>query len=297
MHSDLFQSLSQPLAHLVEEVGQSLVRIETRRGPGKSGVVWAEGLIVTADHNLEDDEAPTVTLADGRGVSAEIVGRDPGTDVALLRVGTPGLRPAPFDDLDQARVGHLLLALSRPGRTVRATCGILSTLGEGFRTAQGGRVERYLHADLPLYPGYSGGALVDLRGQVLGITTSALVRGASLAIPTVTLRRVTQALLAEGQVRRGYLGIGTHPVDLPAAIAAARGQPRGLLVLSVQPGSPADQAGLLLGDALLELDGARIGGLSDLFAVLDGERVGQQVALTLLRAGALTELTLRVGAR
>jgi S1-C subfamily serine protease len=291
------RDLSNALAAAVEAAGDSVLRVEGRARGASSGVVWSEdGIVVTSHHGLEWDEDVRVGLPDGRLVAATLLGRDPGTDVALLRAETAGLRPAAWRD-EPPRVGHVLLALLRPGRSVRARLGIVSALGDAWRTRAGGRVDRYVQADVALEPGFSGGLFVDTAGRAMGLATAGLLRATPLAIPPVTLRRVAEALLAHGQVRRGFLGIGTHPVPLPPALGEAQGQRGGLILVSVQPETPAARAGLLLGDVILSVEGHPVVHPGDLIPFLDEERVGAELSLKLLRAGSIVETRVTVGAR
>jgi S1-C subfamily serine protease len=199
--TQVLQGLSNDLATVVETAGAGagVVRVEARRRLPASGIVWsADGLIMTAHHVVERDESISVGLPDGQTVPATLVGRDPSTDLALLRAEATGLTPPPWTEPDTLRVGHLALALGRPGKTVRATLGVIGALGESWVTPTGGRVEPYLQTDVTMYPGFSGGPLVDASGSVVGVNTSALLRGVSLVIPTPTVRHVAEALLATG---------------------------------------------------------------------------------------------------
>jgi S1-C subfamily serine protease len=291
------RELSSALAAAVEAAGDSVVRVEGRPRTASSGVVWsADGIVLASHHTLEWEEDVRVGLPDGRTLDASVVGRDPGTDLALLRVEASGLHAAVWRD-EAPRVGHVLLALLRPGRTVRARLGIVSALGDAWRTRAGGRVDRYLQADVSLEPGFSGGLFVDVAGRAVGVATAGLMRATPLALPPATLRRVVDALLAHGQMRRGFLGIGTYPVPLPAALAEAQGQRSGLILVSVQPETPAAQAGLLLGDVILSVEGQPVSHPGDLLPFLDEERVGSELALKLLRAGNPAEARVTVGAR
>jgi S1-C subfamily serine protease len=263
---------------------------------GVSGAVWsADGVILTALHAIGHADVLRATLHDGRALEARVVGRDPGTDVAALRVDAADLHALRWDDGAALRVGHLVTPLGRPGRGVRATLGMVSALGEGFRTQGGGAIDRHIEVDGSLPRGFSGGPLIDHTGAALGLNTAALVRG-GVTVPTRTLQRVVPALLADGRVGRGYLGVGVHPVRVPEAVAAETAQRYGLIVVSLEPGGPAASGGLHVGDIVLAVDGAAVQHPGDLVAALGG-RVGQQAALRLARAGAVIELGLRVGAR
>jgi S1-C subfamily serine protease len=195
------------------------------------------------------------------------------------------------------QVGHLVLALGRPGQTVQATLGIISALGESWRTPVGGLVDHYVQTDVVMYPGFSGGPLVSAAGQLLGLNTSALVRGVSLTVPTVTLKRVVDMLVKHGKVRRGYLGVNTQPVRLPAALAQQLGQETGLLLVAVEPGSPAEQGGLLLGDTIVTLESSAVQQHDDLLALLSADRVGAPVKIRIVRGGQVQELSVVVGER
>lgn len=293
----VIQNMSNELAGVVETAGLAVVRVEGRRRLSASGVVWAEdGVIVTAHHVLERDDGLSLGFGGEEKVTAELVGRDPGTDLAVLRSDQKEMKPADWIDADSVRVGHLVLALGRPGRTVQATLGIVSALGTSWRTAAGGMVDRYLQTDVVMYPGFSGGPLVNVEGKVLGLNTSAL-RGVSLAIPTSTVRRVVDAILTHGKVRRGYLGVGVQPVRIPQALAKELGQQTGLILVSVEPGSPADKGGLMLGDTLLSVDGAPVRQLDELLDLLSHEFVDREVVLRILRAGGVLEQKVRIGER
>ncbi|QRN96773.1 trypsin-like peptidase domain-containing protein [Archangium violaceum] len=291
-------ALSQSLASIVERVAPSIVRIEARRRHGATGIVWSsEGHIVTTHHSIEHEGSISIGLSDGRTVSAELVGRDPSTDLALLKADVPGLVPLPPTPLQDLKVGHLVLALGRPGRTARATLGIVSAFGEGWRTFAGGRIDRYLETDADLPPGFSGGALVDAQGRFLGLLTAALSRTAAVAIPGETITRVTQALRQHGGIRRGYLGVGAHPVRLPQALGARVGSEAGLILLTVEPDGPADKAGLLIGDVLVSLGGQPLHSIEELLGYLGDEKVGTQVQARVLRAGEVREVPITIGKR
>ena len=192
---------------------------------------------------------------------------------------------------------QLALAVGRPDKSLQASLGVISVLEGAWRSPAGGQIERYVQSDLTMYPGFSGGALVNAAGEMIGMNTSALLRGASLTIPAATLRRVVESLLSHGRVRRGYLGIGSQPVRLPDALANELGQETGLLLVSVEPDSPAGRAGLLLGDTIVGLAGERVRHLDDLQALLGGDRVGQTVTVRFVRGGSVEEREITIGER
>ncbi len=295
--ASVVEGISNELAGMVEAAGPAIVRVEGRRRLPASGIVWSDdGIVVTAHHVVERDDRIGVGLADGNKVDADLVGRDPTTDLAVLRVEGAQPSSAKSAQVDDLSVGHLVLALGRPGRTVQATLGIVSALGTSWRTAAGGTIDRYLQTDVVMYPGFSGGPLVDADGKVLGLNTSAL-RGVSLTIPSLTVDRVVESILSHGRVQRGYLGVGVQPVNLPEALAEELGQETGLILISVEPGSPAEAGGLMLGDTLLFVHGEPVRRLDDLLSLLSGELVGEEVLIRILRGGESGEQKVTVGER
>jgi len=296
----ILAGLSGELADLVERAGRSVVRVNARRRQTASGIVFgADGAILTADHVVEADEGITVGLPDGREVPARLVGRDPSTDLAALRVEGASLIPAELAESGSARVGSLVLAVARPGDSPMATIGVVSARTGPWRSWRGGLLEALIQTDVTLYPGFSGGPLVDASGRVVGLNSSILTRGIATAIPTETLNRVAQALLTSGRVRRGYLGVSTQPVTLPRALVEQLklGQEAGLLVVGVEPGSPADHGGLMLGDVIISLAGQPIRDADDLQSALGPDLVGQSTPARVVRAGGSQELTITVGER
>lgn len=290
--------LSGELAAVVESAAPGVVRVEGRRRSASSGVAWAaDGVIVASHHAVDAEENVPVGLHDGRTVPARVVGRDPGTDLAVLRTEATGLAVPRWDEGPASRVGHLVIGLSRPGRTARARLGVVSAVAGEWRTPGGSRLESYLETDIEPHPGFSGGLLLGADGKALGVTTAGLLRGAGMAVATVPLRRVVETLLARGRMRRGWLGIGTQAVALGPDLRARLGQATALLVLSVQPESPAARAGLLLGDVLLRAGEERLTDPAALLPALDDDRVGRDLALRLLRAGEERDATVIVGER
>ena len=290
-------AFSDKLAEAVERAGGSVVRVEARRRQPASGVVWGpDGLVLTADHVLEREEDLALGLPDGRTVGAAIVGRDPGTDLALLRAEDKGL--SPIEHGPAPKVGHLALIVARPG-SLATSIGVVSALGGPARTWRGGQLEGFIRTDATFYPGFSGGPLVDTAGRIVGLATSHFGHGAGLAIPLETATRVGSALLSHGRVRRGFLGLGSQPVALPEALRSRLGleQESGLLVVGVEAGGPAERAGLMIGDVLVSLGGQPIRHTDDLRGRLGPERVGQVTPARVIRGGELRDLTVTVGER
>jgi S1-C subfamily serine protease len=296
--SSVLIDLSDDLANIVATTGPAVVRVDARHRMPASGILWSsDGVIVTTHHVVERDENLVVGLPNGEAIPASLVGRDPTTDLAVLRVQASGLTPLTWAEADALNVGHLVLALGRPGKTVQAILGVVSALGGSWRTRGGGQIDHYLQTDVVMYPGFSGGPLVNAAGHIVGVNTSALIRGTSLALPTATVRRVIEDLVAHGQVRRGYLGIGTQPARLPAALAERLGQETGLLLVSVEPGSPAERGGLFMGDTIVTFDGQAMRHHDDLLALLSSDQVGVKVPLRIVRGGELQELQIVIGER
>jgi len=295
--SNAAQDLSNALADAVERVSASVVRVETGRRRPASGLIWsAEGLIVTTAHGLEREEGLEVTLETGQSHAATLVGADLSSDLALLRVDAAALPVAERAAADSVRRGHLVLALSRPGRTVRSNLGVISALSEQWRAPGGGKIERYIQSDVSIESGFSGGPLVDTSGRVIGLNSSGILRGTALTLATVTIERVLTALLSHGQIQRGYLGVSSTPARLPQGVAESIGQRVGLVVTGLQENGPAASSGVFLGDVLLALDGERVESIPDLQAVLE-ERAQRTVALRILRAGEPHELSVTPSAR
>jgi S1-C subfamily serine protease len=295
----LLAALSNDLAAAVDTVGRSVVAIHARRRIPASGVVWQPGVVVAAHHTIQRDDDITVTLHDGGTSAATLAGRDPSTDLAVLRLADGAATPAAAAATDAPRVGQLALALGRPGTSITASLGIVSAVGGEWRTWQGGTIDRFVRLDLAVYDGFSGGALVDASGRVAGINTSGLARATALTVPSSTVSRVVAQLLARGHVARGWLGIATQPVRLPQALRQTLGTEAelGLVVVNVEPDSPADRGGVLIGDILVALDGHAVSDPGDVLAALGGDRIGQPVALQVARGGRAERLAVTVGER
>ena len=297
--AELLSRVSEDMADTVERAGPSVVRVEARRRLPASGIAWSpDGLIVTAHHVIERDDNIKVGLSDGTSAPATLVGRDPATDIAVLRAENVGLeRPASDRAATAPRVGHLVLALGRPGHGVLATLGIVSALGTAWRTPAGGSIDRYFQTDVVMYPGFSGGPLVDAEGEIVGLSTSALLRGTAITVPTATLKRVVDTLVEHGRIRRGYLGVGTQPVRLSDRLATDVDQETGLLVASVESGSPADKGGLLVGDIIVSLDGQATVHMDSLMTMLGSDSVGHKAAVRVVRGGKVSDLTVAIEER
>jgi len=294
---DVLNTLSNQMADAVERITPALVLVNGRQRHPASGVVYAPNTILTADHVLEREDDLTIQTHDGRTLPAQFIGRDPSSDLALLQVADLGIEPA-TPAAEPARVGQLVLAVGRPHPDgPLASAGIVSAIGGPLRTGHGIALDRFIQTDATPYPGFSGGPLINTAGAVLGIITTGLANGAALAVPVGIAWRSAQTLAEHGFIKRGYLGVSSQPVQIPAGQQAGRAQERGLLIVHVEEGSPAGQAGLLLGDILVALDGQTVRETDDLQALLTGDRVGQPVPVEVIRGGNLQTLQLTIGQR
>lgn len=288
--------LSEALSSVVENTGKSVVRVEGSRRRPVSGIAWSSKYVVTVAHGLEGDHTVVVASGDSN-FKATVKGVDVSTDIALLEVDG-ALTPATFSDGEGVKVGHLSLLLARPGETVRATSGIVSALGrKPWKSIRGGEIDRWLEADAPHQPGFSGGPLVGLDGRVLGMTSTALMKHASLTIPTATLKRVVSQLEAHGRVRQSYLGLTLQPVQLPDAVRTITEEEIGLLVTGVETGGPGDKAGIVFGDTVLHLGDDSVKTLGDLYAYLKADHVGQVTTVKLYRNGKVDSVQVTLGAK
>ncbi len=293
----LLRTLSNQMADAVEKVTPALVHVNGRDGQGASGIVYAEDIVLTADHVLERENDITIETADARTLSAQFVGRDRTTDLAVLRVPNLGVTPATFTS-EMARVGQLVLAVGRTANDgPMASTGIVSTVGGPLRTQRGATIERYIRTDAIPYPGFSGGPLIDVQGQVLGVLTTGIANGVPLAIPMNITSNIVDTLIKHGSIKRGYLGISSQLVELPVSQRGGRTQEHGLLIVNVEENSPAQHGGILLGDILLSLDGHIIHDSEDLHVVLTGERVGKAIPVEVIRGNTLQTLSVTVGER
>lgn len=297
--NNILTALSESMAAAVEKAGAATVLVSGRRRMPASGIAYAADLILTADHVLERDDDIPVGLPDGSQVTGKLAGRDPGSDLAVLRLARPAAAVAEAA-LQEARIGQLVLALGRPSQDgIQASLGVISAVGGPVRTGRGGLLERYLRTDAIPYPGFSGGPLVDTAGRVVGVNTSGLARGASLAIPAGLAWQVAANLAQYGSVKRGYLGVRSQPVPIQVAQQKALGreQATGLLLVGVEDGSPAEAGGLLVGDIVVGLADQAVGDPDELLARLTGAAVGQPAPVEILRGGQPRTVTVTIGER
>ena len=311
--------LSNAMADAVERAGSATVMVNARRRMPASGVLYAPSLVLTADHVVETDDEIKVGLPNGEEVSATLAGRDPGSDLALLRLASSVSETA-TPVTGETRVGQLALALGRPSSSgIQASLGIVSAIGSAVRVIREGGpehaghpwgrhrhkgktsqvAEQFIRTDAIPYPGFSGGPLIDANGHIIGLNTSGLVRGMSLAIPVARAWQIAASLDQHGSVKRGYLGIRSQPVPLTADLQSALGreQATGLLLIWVEEGSPAAKGGLLVGDTLVGLAGDPVSDPEELQISLSGDVVGQPTEIEVLRGGKPATVTVTIGER
>jgi S1-C subfamily serine protease len=297
--SNLLVTLSNAMADAVEKAGAATVLVNARPRFPASGVAYAPDLILTTNHGVEREEDITVLLPDGTEVSAALAGRDPATDLALLRLSKASAVPAELA-AKEARVGQIVLALGRPGvEGIQASQGIVSSVGGPLRTGRASLLERFIRTDAIPYPGFSGGPLIDLDGKVLGINTSGFGPGTSLTIPGALAWQMAETLRNQGRVRRGYLGVRTQVVDLPASLQSklGRSQEHGLMLVSLEADSPAEKSGLIVGDILVGAEGKPMQDHDELMARLASGTTGKTLTFEILRGGELKSQAVVVGER
>jgi S1-C subfamily serine protease len=297
--NNILSKLSDAMANAVEVAGAGTVMVNGRRRLPASGIAFSSDLILTANHVLEREEDIPVILPDGSEFSSRLAGRDPGSDLAVLRL-EKSVAALAIPASEEAHVGQIVLALGRPSPNgIQASLGVVSAIGGPVRTGRGGLLERYIRTDAIPYPGFSGGPLVDSSGKVLGMNTSGLSRGASLVVPAGLAWQLAESLAKHGSVRRGYLGVRSQPVEVSAAQQEALGrqQEGGLLLVSVEKRSPAEAGGLMVGDILVGFDGQAVTDPDELFVLLAGEVVDRPIQLEVLRGGQPTQITVTIGER
>jgi S1-C subfamily serine protease len=293
-------AFSDHAAQLVERTAAGVVAVHGGGRRSSSGIHWRAGIVVTAEEVLERDEGIKITLAGGRIVDATLAGRDPTTDVAVLRFQPDGLAAAPTIDAASLRAGNIVLAIGNHQGAPVASLGIVAVAGGAWHSARGGAIDSLIRLDMGLSLAAEGGALVDAQGRVVGMAVLG-PRRRVLAIPTATIDRVVDQLLAKGHVFRGYLGAGLQPVRLGHAPDAANDAlpagGRGVLVVSLDPAGPAARAGLMIGDIVTAWNAKPVDRVREIMRLLSPESVGQTIDLGLLRGGAPTALKIVIGER
>ena len=294
--NDILLSLSNQMADTVAAIAPSVVQVQGRRRPA-SGVVYAADVVLTTVRALGREDGLRVRTHDGRALDAELAGWDPATGLAVLRAASLGVASATAAETP-ARVGHLAIAVARSwSNALTASAGIVSVIGGPLPTGRGRAIDEVIRTTAPMHDGFAGGAFVDTSGRLIGIATAAEIRGLAVVIPAAIAWKTAADVLQHGRLKRGYLGLAGQPVSLPDRQRGTDGREQALLVVGVTAGSPADAAGLLIGDVMLDFDGHPVEAPEDLLDLLAGDRVGTSVSVRVLRGAAIQELTVRVGER
>ena len=296
--SNPLTDFSNGLTTAVEKAGMSTILVDARKRYPASGIAYAEDLVLTADHVVTRDDDLKIGLPDGKSLKVTVAGRDPGSDLAVLRLAEKALTPAKTSN--DVKVGQLVLALGRPNSAgMQASWGIVTAISGPARTHRGGLLDEYISTETTPYPGFSGGPLINTEGEVLGLNTSGLTRGSSLTIPVKVAWRIADALAKHGSVKRGYLGVRTQPVEIPEAARKSlkREQSSGLLILWLEENGPAQQGGLFVGDTIVAIGGQAVGDPDDLFSALNSDTVGKSIAVEVLRGGRAETVPVTVGER
>ena len=292
--NNLLIALSQNIAEIIETVGKSVVAIQGQRFRC-SGIYWQEGIIITSAENIKRPKDVTITLPNGETAPVKLKGSDRSRDVAVFETETK--LPIPSIDRNcELKVGQSAIAVGNSLRGLIASQGIVSTVGDPWRSTLGGYIDRFISVDLNLYSGMAGSALINAEGQIVGFNTTG-PRRSVLTIPAATVDRVVTQLLEKGHIRRGYLGIAMQPVDLPDSLVSefSLQTQQGLMIVNVEPQSPAAEAGILLGDILTKIETTSVAKLRDLQAFLEPQNIGKAIAVELIRGGKLENISLTVG--
>jgi S1-C subfamily serine protease len=299
MSAELIE-LSNALAQSTERAAANVVAVHAEARGSASGVVWRTGIIVTAEHALRRDEEIHATLPDARVVPATLAGRDPSTDLAVLKCAEATVAVAAFGDAAALKPGNLTLVVGRTRASGPvAALGVVSLVAAERRTWTGAALTPYIRLDVGLQPTAVGGAVVDAKGRTVGMATPRFARFGAIAIPAAAIDRVVDTLLKKGHIPQGYLGVGLQPVRLPDALRQSlqRSEKTAAIVLEVEPQSPAHKAGIVIGDILIALAGHPVARLEDVHGQLHGDAIGQQLALKFVRGGAVQEVNIVVGER
>jgi S1-C subfamily serine protease len=296
-----WDALSEQFSSLAEIAGKSIVSVHGGHRVGASGMRWQTDLVVTTSHTLRRTDALEVSFGDKTSANARYLGRDSGTDVAVLRLeGTVSAPPVEVGEGAGLRVGQIVLAVGRSRlNDLAASLGIIARLGAPWQTWRGGQIDSLLRPDVTLYPGQSGSALVDSRGKVLGMNTSALARAATITVPSATIQRVINEIVEHGGVFRPYLGLAMQPVAVPQDLARKikAEQESALMVMQVESGSPSSEAGLTLGDLILSINSHPISGIDQVQQALRQAKRGDSVEIGYARGGQLATAKVKLADR
>lgn len=299
MAKNIFVELSDAMSDAAERAGKSTLLVDARKRMPASGVAISADAVLTADHVVERDEDIKVILADGTELTAKLAGRDPGSDLAVLKLAKASATPAEVSKTP-ARVGQFVLAIGRPSsKGIESSFGIVNAIGGPVRTGRGSMLERFIKTDVVSYPGFSGGPLVNADGTIFGINTSGFGSGSAITIPADLAWKIAETLEKHGKIKRGYLGIRSQTVDIPADAQKSlkREQSTGLLLVGVESESAAAKGGLIVGDILVGVAGEAVAHHDELYTRLSGDVVGKSTAIDVVRGGKLETVKVTVGER
>jgi S1-C subfamily serine protease len=300
MTNSILEIISNEFAAAAEKVGGSVVAVHARRWMPTSGIEWKKGVVVTVHHGVQRDEDIKVLVPGGHAVSAKLAGRDPSTDIAVLRIEDRFSGAPQLGDSTSLRLGHLVLALGRTRRgDLVASSGIIGGISGEWRSRRGGQIDQHIRLDLALYPGFSGGPLLNARGEVVGVNTRGFGHGRAVTVPVATVNRVVKELLEKGHIARPYLGVAMQPVEVPENMrsklpAETRA---GLLIMHVENGGPGERAGVLLGDVLFELGGKTVEHVDAIQDSLATAKVGDVLQIRVIRGGEIKPVSVTLGER
>jgi S1-C subfamily serine protease len=300
MANSIIETISKEFASAADRAGVSVVAVHARRWMSTSGIQWKSGVVVTVHHGVQRDEDIKVLLSGGRAIPAKLVGRDPSTDIAVLRIEEGSSSEPQLGDSTSLRLGHLVLALGRTRRgDLVASTGIIGGISGEWRNQRGGQLDQHIRLDLALYPGFSGGPLLNAKGEIVGVNTRGLAHGRAVTVPVGTVNRVVEQLLEKGRIARPYLGIAMQPVEIPENMRSMLPSETraGLLVMHVENGGPAEKAGVLLGDVVFEVSGKTVKHLDAVQDSLATARVGDVLAARVIRAGEIKPVSITLGDR
>lgn len=299
---EALDAYSRVVTGVAESVSPSVVRIQVqskrgREGGGSGFVFTPDGFILTNSHVVHSAEKIKVSTLDSGEYNADVVGEDPDTDLALLRIDAPGLHAVKLGDSRKIRVGQLVVAIGNPyGFQYSVTAGVVSALGRSLRSQSGRLIDDVIQTDAALNPGNSGGPLVNAAGEVIGVNTATILpaQGLCFAISIGTAEFIASKLIRDGVVRRSYIGVQAQTASLNRTIARRYdlARPTGALVLGTEPASPAQKAGLQEGDLIVALEGEAVEGVDVLHRLLNEDRIGKTTRLTILRGSKRLEFTL-----
>ena len=295
--SEIWEAISKAAASLADQTGKAVVAINAGHRVAASGVHWKAGIVVTASHLVRRAEEVDVILPNGNSVRGSVNGRDSTTDLAVIRIDSSSALPT-LPNATTTNVGELVLAVARSRRgELSASAGIMARIGRGWQTWRGGQIDRLLRPDVRLYPGQSGSALVNGRGELIGINSSVLARESVITLPTETIDRVVTELLERGHVAQPYLGIAMQEVPLPQEWRSSADEEHGLLVMHVAPDTPAKQAGVNLGDVIITAGSQAVQSVRQFYRLLMQKRIGETLELGIVRGGSTIETKVTLGDR